>query len=153
MFYLYLQLSCINYLKMNLIAKKSDSIGVLASMICLVHCIATPFIFIAQACSSSCCESTPIWWKWIDYLFLIISFVAVYYSTKLTTNKKISLELWLSWVALFLIILNEKIQLIHLPEYSIYIPALSLIILHIYNKKFCHCKDDKCCTTNPGENE
>ena len=38
-------------------------------MLCLVHCIATPFIFITQACTASCCAESPIWWQSIDYVF------------------------------------------------------------------------------------
>lgn len=133
---------------MNLITKKSNGIGIIASSVCLVHCIATPFLFIAQTCSASCCETAPIWWQWVDYLFLVIAFFAVYHSASTTTNKLISRGLWTSWAILLLVIVNEKFQLIALPEYSIYFPALSLIILHIYNRKYCHCKMDKCCAGN-----
>ena len=47
---------------------KSDTIGALASGLCMVHCLATPFFFIASACSASCCSNTPLWWQWMDYM-------------------------------------------------------------------------------------
>jgi hypothetical protein len=31
--------------------KSQDTIGAAASFLCMIHCVATPFIFIAQACS------------------------------------------------------------------------------------------------------
>ncbi len=133
---------------MNLILNKSNGIGALASSICLVHCMATPFIFIAQTCSASCCESTPIWWQWIDYIFLGIAFLAVYHSARTTTNKLIGIGLWISWIALLFVILNEKIDWFTLSQHTIYFPALSLIVLHIYNRKYCQCATDQCCADN-----
>lgn len=134
---------------MRLIIEKSNGLGAIASSICLVHCLATPFLFVAQACSASCCEATPVWWQWIDYLFLFVAFFAVYHSAQTTTHKLISKGLWISWSVLLLVVLNEKIQWVALPRYSIYFPALSLIILHIYNRKFCHCDTDQCCANTP----
>lgn len=126
----------------------SDIIGVVSSSLCLIHCIATPFVFIAQSSSAVCCESSPIWWQSIDYIFLVISFFAVFWSVKHTSKSWMKSALWLSWVALSAAILNEKFELIHLPEISVYIPALALIGLHVYNKKYCQCKDDDtCCNT------
>lgn len=134
---------------MRLIIQKSNGIGAIASSICLVHCLATPFLFVVQACTASCCESTPIWWQWIDYLFLFVAFFAVYHSARTTTHKLIGIGLWISWSVLLFIVLNEKTQWITLPRYSIYFPALSLIVLHIYNRKFCHCNTYQCCANTP----
>jgi hypothetical protein len=131
---------------MILIKQKSDSIGVAASTLCLIHCIATPFIFIVQSSSLMCCNATPNWWKSIDYLFLIISFLAICRSTQTTTKNWIKLALWGSWFLLFFIIINEKMSLFPLKEYFIYFPAIALIILHLYNKKYCRCNTTKCCT-------
>ena len=127
------------------IKQKPDILGTLASSLCLIHCIATPFIFIAQTCAATCCDATPIWWKSIDYIFLGISFMAIYWSTKTSTNNWIKPMLWLSWFALLIVILNEKLKLFPLAEAVIYIPALALVILHLYNRKYCKCKTDKCC--------
>ena len=49
-----------------------DSIGIIASTLCTIHCIVTQFIFIARACTATCCSDAPLWWLMIDYLFLII---------------------------------------------------------------------------------
>lgn len=126
--------------------QKSDNLGVLTSTLCLIHCIATPFIFIVQSCSITCCDSAPTWWRFIDYFFLVISVIAIYYSTQTTTIKWMKPSLWLSWSLLFLIIVNEKVAWVSLHESFIYFPALSLIILHQYNKKYCKCNITKCCT-------
>jgi hypothetical protein len=131
---------------MILIKQKTDIIGAIASSLCLIHCIATPFIFIAQSCSMVCCDSALVWWRFIDYFFLVISFFAVYRSTQTTTSYWVKPSLWLSWSVLFIIIMNEKITLFPLSEQAIYFPALALIVMHLYNKKYCQCTTTKCCT-------
>ncbi|MRH99501.1 MerC family mercury resistance protein [Kriegella sp. EG-1] len=130
---------------MILVKQKSDILGSFASSLCLVHCIATPFLFIAQAGSATCCDGPPLWWKFMDYLFLGISFFAILWSTKTTTLKWIKPVLWLNWSVLATIILNEKLELFHLPEAVIYIPAIALVMLHLYNRKHCKCASNKCC--------
>lgn len=128
-----------------LIKQKPDILGTFSSTLCLIHCVATPFLFLAQTCTPSCSNETPGWWGKIDYFFLIISFFAIYWTVKSTTINWIKPLLWLSWMLLFIIIINEKVALLPIPETLIYIPSISLITLHLYNKKYCNCNNDKCC--------
>ncbi|WP_299433247.1 MerC domain-containing protein [uncultured Maribacter sp.] len=130
---------------MILIKQRSDILGTFASSLCLVHCVATPFLFMAQASSVTFSSGPPTWWKFMDYFFLAISFFAIYWATKTTTIKWIKPMLWSSWGALFAIILNEKLELFSLPEAIIYVPAIALVVLHLYNRKHCKCSTDKCC--------
>ena len=95
---------------MQSILIKPDAIGSLASTLCLIHCIVTPFIFITQACTMSCCADTPIWWQSIDYIFIVISFFAIYRSTQTSTNKIIKSLLWITWLIFFALILNKKLK-------------------------------------------
>lgn len=129
---------------MNLILKKPNTFGALASALCMVHCIATPFLFIAHTCAAGGCANTPIWWKGLDYLFLVIAFFAIYRSAKTTSQPLIKYGLWTSWVVLGFALLNEHLNLISLPEFAIYIPTIALVILHLYNHKYCQCKTDNC---------
>lgn len=131
---------------MKLILNKSDKIGVFASTLCMIHCFATPFIFVAQSCALSCCSAAPAWWRWIDYFFLTIAFFAVYRSTKTTSKKIMKPALWISWIALCALIVNETLQLFRIPETYKYIVGTTLAILHLYNLRYCQCKNDKCCT-------
>jgi len=122
----------------------SDIYGALASGLCLIHCVATPFIFIAQAETASHHHDAPIWWQSIDIIFICISFLAVYWSAKNTSKTWVRYAFWIAWILLTIIILNEKIALIYLPGGLIYAPALALVVLHIYNKKYCQCNNDTC---------
>jgi hypothetical protein len=125
--------------------KGANKIGVLASSLCLLHCIATPLIFVTQLCTETCCSDAPAYWRWIDYTFLVVSFIAVYQSTKMSSNNLVRIGLWLSWLALFLVLINEKFHFFSVPNETIYFPALALIVLHTYNSKFCKCEAAKCC--------
>ena len=132
---------------MSSIFLKPDTIGSLASSLCLIHCIVTPFIFITQACTSSCCADAPIWWQSIDYIFLIISFFAIYRSTQTSTKLEIKIALWLTWIIFFILILNKQIQIFYISNNFTYASGILLAILHLYNLKYCQCSDKDCCVT------
>lgn len=129
---------------MNSVYFKSDSIGAVLGSLCLVHCIATPFLFVAQACTSSCCNDTPVWWQSIDYIFLAMSFFAVYYSGLKSNSRLIKIALWMSWMALFITVMNEKLGFVDISEMFKHMSALLLVTLHVYNLKYCQCKNGSC---------
>ena len=54
--------------------------------------------------------------------------------------------LWLGFIFLSSLILNEEIGFYHLPEFVTYIAASNLAFLHIYNLKHCQCQDEECCS-------
>ena len=135
----------------SLTKSNSDIVGALASTICLIHCVATPFIFMAHAGATNHHHEdhhhdAPIWWQSIDFIFITISFFAIQWSIKNTSIQWIKTAFWIAWGALTLFILNEKIGAFHIPENVIYIPALSLVGLHLYNKRYCQCNDEDCCS-------
>ena len=123
---------------------KSDIIGIIASTLCFVHCLITPFLLVAYT-GSLIGETHTWWWGTLDLIFLAISFFAVYWSARTTSKAWVKHALWYSWLFLSLLILNEKLELWHLPEEIIYIPAIGLIVLHFYNRHYCHCEDENCC--------
>ena len=128
----------------RILSTKSDSIGVIAGSLCLIHCAITPLIFVAQACTKTCCASTPDWWSWIDFIFIGVAFFAVYRSVKTTGKNWMKYALWTSWGTLFLLIINEQTGLIAIPELSVQIAALILVGLHLYNLKYCLCEGELC---------
>ena len=119
-----------------------DSIGIISGFLCMLHCIGTPFLFIAKACSVSCCSEAPLWWQLIDYLFLIISFVAIFFVSKKISKSWLKFAFWFSWVVLLFVILNQTLEIIYLPSNIIYFPAFLTILLHFYNLKFCKCHSE-----------
>lgn len=120
----------------------TDGIGIISGSLCLIHCVATPFIFIAKACSVSCCSDAPLWWQSFDYLFLIISFIAIYFVSKNATNQLLKVAFWLSWAVLLVVILNQSFELFYLPKNLIYVSSFLIITLHLYNIKHNNCDKD-----------
>jgi len=133
---------------MNSIIYKPDSIGSIASVLCLIHCIATPFIFITQACTMSCCAGAPIWWQSIDYIFIIISFFAILRSTQTSSNQMIKIALWIMWILFCISIINTTIELFYINQNFKYATGIILASLHIYNLKYCQCDNEQCCVNH-----
>ena len=134
-----------NKLKMGYSNINSDTLGAIASGLCMIHCVATPFLFIASACTASCCNMAPGWWQGFDYFFLFISIFAIYQTSKQTTNNLIILGLSLSWLGMLFFIVNANQQWFPLHGNLKFIPAFSLIGLHLYNLRYCQCKAENCC--------
>ena len=122
----------------------ADNIGMASSSLCLIHCIITPFIFIAQACAVSCCANSPFWWRAIDFVFLVISFVAVYFAAKISSKKWVKVTFYVLFGFLSFFIINEHAGNLRLQRIFLYIPAFLLFALHLYNKRYCQCKDECC---------
>lgn len=122
---------------------RPDLIGATASGLCALHCMVTPFIFLAKATSTH--VHKPVWWGLIDYIFLVVSFFAIYRTVKSSTRNWIKYALWCVWIILSCAIINETFEIAHLAEASVYVPALILAGLHLYNQKYCKCTDDGCC--------
>tara|TARA_Y100000739_G_C20494411_1_gene411966 strand:- start:530 stop:943 length:414 start_codon:yes stop_codon:yes gene_type:complete len=122
-----------------------DSIGIIASTLCTIHCIVTPFVFIAKACTATCCSNAPSWWLMIDYLFLFISLLAILFISKNINIKWLKIAFWVSWFALLFSIANHSLNIFQLHQNFTYIPSAAIIILHLYNLQFCKCKNETCC--------
>ncbi len=131
---------------MRISLKNSDNIGILSSTLCFIHCLATPIIYITYTGLFNQIEYLSLSWKGINLVFVIFSLIAVNRSTKKTTSKIIKPIFWLSWSLLFFVLLNEEVKFFELPELVSYVSALNLAGVHIYNLKFCGCKDENCCT-------
>jgi len=127
------------------LTQTSDVLGALSSFLCLIHCLATPFVFALQAYTVSSCSDAPLWWQAIDYIFLGIAFFAVWHSTKTTSKPWMVYALWGSWLGVFIVVINHKLDLLPIHHALLYVPAVMLIVLHIINLRHCRCQEEKCC--------
>ena len=118
-----------------------DNIGASFSTLCVIHCFATPFLFITQ----SYMIVVPGWWQVLNYIFLTLSFLAVYKSAQNSSSQLIKVLLYVSWSFLAFLLISEEFHLLHLPEPITYFTGFTLAFLHIYNKKYCKCNDQECC--------
>ena len=118
-----------------------DNIGATFSTLCVIHCFATPFLFITQ----SYMLVVPGWWQSLNYIFLALSFFAVYKTSQNSSNQIVKTLLFVFWGILAILLISEEFELFHLPEFITYLTGLTLAGLHIYNKKYCQYVDDECC--------
>lgn len=117
----------------------SDMLGATASMLCVVHCLLTPFLFAAQATLlSTCSDISPTWWRMIDFIFLIITFFAIRFTVNSTSFKWLPSALYSLWSILAILTFNKFFHFIQLPHLLIYIAAIGLSILHLYNFQHSH---------------
>lgn len=119
--------------------QNNDIYGIIVCTLCVLHCFATPLIFFSVAASNDNNISPPFLWKNLDYLFLAISLFIVYKSAKNTTKSIMKYILGISWLVLFLVISNEKIDVFHIPEFITYITSINLAVVHLYNYRYCRC--------------
>ncbi len=124
-----------------------DLFGAVISSLCLIHCIITPIIFVAKPVL----ETTGLrgehghtsWWGALDFVFLILSFLAVWYSAHHTPFGKIASLLWFFWVVFALGLVLEFIA-IPQSKWFLYIGSISLAITHFINYQLCKaCRTDK----------
>ena len=55
---------------MNISLRKPDTIGAMASTLCVIHCLLTPILFAVQSYTAVHSEVAPLWWKNLDFIFI-----------------------------------------------------------------------------------
>jgi hypothetical protein len=116
-------------------AQKSDRIGIISSVLCLVHCLAFPlFLALLPAANQFIGEEI----HYLDYGFWVLSLIAVYYSSRQTTRNDIR---WMFYFAgllfTFGIIFHDILPGEHLWAY---LGSFCLILAHYLNIRHCrHC--------------
>ena len=91
-------------------------------------------VFLIKSSAAVCCSETPTWWQAMDYIFLVVAFFAVVHVTNNHRSKEwMKFSLVVSWLGLLLVTLNSTYFLFHITNEMAYIPAISLVCLHLYN--------------------
>lgn len=114
----------------------SDSLGASASILCAIHCAATPLLFLAKPILDGA-ESHGGFSLWgaLDWVFLVLSFGAVWYSAKYTTHKSVPMLLWIFWATFAIGILSEAAGIGAL-SWLVYFGSIALAITHIVNFRY-----------------
>ncbi len=135
----------------TILNEKSDELGMLSSSLCMLHCIATPFLLVTLPGSSVMHPGSQGWWGWLDILFLGISSIAVFRSVQQSTRRWLQIGLIVSWLMLSFFIFNERFEGMEFAFDMVYFPAFALVVLHLVNRKQCRCEAG-CCENDQSAN-
>lgn len=117
--------------------KNPDLLGVAASLLCLIHCVLTPFLFLSSVLivisPHGNEEEIPLFWKALEMVFLILSFWSVRQATRQSLQAWIGYGLYIAWSILAITVILELVDVHFLGDYLKYIAVIVLIILHLYN--------------------
>lgn len=113
----------------------ADKLGIASAVICTIHCLVVPMLFLLKYWWTNTTgkalfgtSGLPSWWETIDYLFLIVGFVAVYHASAHASGRYIKLSLWLFWLCLAIAVVFE-----HTLHWMAYIASIGLITTHFIN--------------------
>lgn len=110
---------------------KADYIGVAGSVLCLVHCLITP----ALALGSSLSIDHHTAGGGLDYLFILVNGLAVFFATREHRSPALRLFLWASF-ALFSVSLLLEHDFAGFKTLG-YVGSGLLILGHLYNLIYC----------------
>ncbi len=113
----------------------SDRVGIIASVVCLVHCLIFPVLVLLRIPLS---EWLHEFWHALEYLFLLVSFAAVYFSARSTAKPWMRYFLWVSFFALAASILLKHYEDVF--DTMAIVAAVILIVAHIVNIRQLSCK-------------
>lgn len=128
---------------MKIVSVKSDVLGATSGALCLIHCLATPLLFLYSTSPFYNNSNKPLWWTSLDLIFITFSLIAIIQSIKVTQLKLIKPLLASNWLILFGLIINEKFEYFKIEEIYSYIFSFSLIITHLYNVRHINSTQNK----------
>lgn len=107
--------------------KKYDLLGIGSSILCLIHCFITPAFLASQSVLISWGNE----WEYMDYLFVFLSLVAVYYASHHAHFSLIGIMLWVFYI-MFLasMIFHHEYPAL---KYLAYASSIVLAVTHIVN--------------------
>ena len=118
---------------------RSDILGVTASGLCAIHCTITPILFAAKPVMEGTLGEHAhgsTFWALFDYVFLILSLVAVWYSARHTSLTSIKWVLWAAWLVFAFGLLSEPLEIPY-GKWFMYAGSITLVIAHLQNYRYC----------------
>lgn len=116
-------------MKTDFVSRKADYIGITGSILCLIHCMVTPVVLLTSSLLQN--STLRIGYLSLDYVFIGINIIAVYFATRHYAHPVIKRSLW-GFLALFsLSLVLEDASPIF--EYIAYVASAGLVISHFLN--------------------
>ncbi|TAE23830.1 MAG: MerC domain-containing protein [Cytophagales bacterium] len=119
-------------MKSTSISHKADYVGITGSVLCLIHCLATPVLLVTSTLLKD--EFVRDSYLSLDYVFIGVNIVAVYFATR-HAPAGVRTALW-GFLTLFAacIMLEDTAPVF---EYAAYVASLGLVGSHLYNIWYC----------------
>ncbi len=116
-------------MKTDFLSRKADYIGITGSVLCLVHCLVTPVLLLTTAVLHH--DHLRIGYLSLDYVFMGINIIAVYFATRANHSLFVKRALW-GFLALFAvaILLEDVNEAFHLLGYA---ASAGLVMTHLIN--------------------
>lgn len=108
----------------------SDVLGIGSAFLCLIHCIAAPALLGLGSGLHEHHSSIFLHEFW-DFFFLILGFIAVYFSSKHSESTFLKILLWTTYLSLFFSIMFHHSSPVF--DYIVYAASILLITAHILN--------------------
>ncbi|CCG98328.1 hypothetical protein FAES_0314 [Fibrella aestuarina BUZ 2] len=117
-------------MKADVVDRKADYIGITGSILCIIHCLAAPALVV----TSNLLQRDGVLqagFLGLDYAFIAVNIVAVYFATRQHTTPAIRFALW-AFLALFgVCLLLEDVSPVF--EYVAYAASAGLVTSHLLN--------------------
>jgi len=112
---------------------KADYLGITGSVLCIVHCVATPFLLLTVTWLRN--DTLRSGFLSLDYVFVAINALAVFSATRHATTPAIKIVLWGSLTLFAGCLLLEEVS--PLFGYGTYLASAGLIGGHIVSIRYC----------------
>ena len=116
-------------MKTNSLSRKADYIGITGSVLCIIHCLVTPVLLLTTSLLQD--STFRIGYLSLDYVFIGVNIVAVYFATRHYAPIAIKRSLW-GFLSLFSVALLLE-GTAPFFEYIAYIASAGLVITHLIN--------------------
>nr|WKN34909.1 MerC domain-containing protein [Tunicatimonas sp. TK19036] len=71
-------------------SRQADILGMLSAILCIIHCLLVPVLLIAGLASGSFAGL----WEYLDWVFIVLAWTAVYSATRHETNRRLAHFMW-----------------------------------------------------------
>jgi succinate dehydrogenase/fumarate reductase cytochrome b subunit len=109
---------------------KADYVGITGSILCMIHCLAAPVLVVSSNWLKNDLTLQAGFLS-LDYVFIIVNIIAVYFATRHHHSRGIRIALW-SFLILFGfgLLLEEQGPVF---EYIAYAASAGLVVSHLLN--------------------
>lgn len=117
-------------MKADVVDRKADYIGITGSILCIIHCLASPALVVTSNLLRQE-GALQAGFLSLDYAFIVVNIAAVFFATRHHASSAIKTALW-GFLSLFgIALLLEDVSPVF--EYLSYVASAGLVTSHLLN--------------------